>query len=62
MFISRNLFSSSVSSHVSELNTRNNLLSAKLLNQGYRYLKLRNFRRHFDLVSKFKVGLKSLLQ
>ena len=48
-------------------NTRNKLLNAKLLNQGYRYHKLRKafskfYRRHSDLVSKFNVGLKSLLQ
>ena len=46
---------------------RNKLLTAKLLNQGYRYHKLRKafpkfYRRHSDLVSKFNVGLKSLLQ
>ena len=38
-----------------------------VLSQGYRYHKLRKafskfHRRHFDLVSKFSVGLKSLLQ
>ena len=54
-------------SHVTDLNTRNNLLTTKLLNQGYRYHKLRKAfskfnRRHSDLVSKFNVGLKSLLQ
>ena len=59
-----------VSSHVTDFKTRINLLTAKLLNQGYRYHKLRKYlfkfykfyRRHFDLVSKFDVGLKSLLQ
>ena len=45
----------------------NKLLTAKLLNQGYRYHKLlkalsKFYRRHSDLVSKFNVGLKSLLQ
>ena len=30
-----------VSSYVSDFNTRNKLLTAKLLNQGYRYQKLR---------------------
>ena len=53
-----------VSSHVTDFKTRNTLLTAKLLNQGYRYLKLRKafskfYRRHYDLVSKFNVGLKS---
>ena len=42
-------------------------LTAKLLKRGYRYHKLRKafskfYRLHFDLVSKFNVGLKSLLQ
>ena len=41
-------------------------LTAKLLKQGYRYHKLRNasfkfYRRHNELISKFNVGLKSLL-
>ena len=40
--------------------------TAKLLKQGYRYHKLRKvfskfYRRHFELISKFNVGLKSLL-
>ena len=56
-----------VSSHVSDFNTRNKLLTAKRLNQGYRYHELRKvfskfYRRHFHLVSKFSVRLKSLLQ
>ena len=56
-----------VFSHVNDFNTRNKLLTAKLLNQGYRYHKLRKafskfYRRHSDLVSKFNVRLKSLLQ
>ena len=56
-----------VFSHVNDFNTQNKLLNAKLLNQGYRYHKLRKtlsnfYRRNFDLVSKFNVGFKSLLQ
>ena len=56
-----------VSSHVTDFNTRYKLLTAKILNQGYRYHKLRKafskfYKRHSDLVSKFNVGLKSLLQ
>ena len=56
-----------VSSHVTYFNTRNKLLTAKRLNQGYRYHKLRKafskfYRCHSVLVSKFNVGLKSLLQ
>ena len=56
-----------VSSHVTDFNTRNKLLTAKILNQDFQYHKLRKafskfYRRHADLVSKFNVGLKSLLQ
>ena len=52
------------SSHVTDFNTRNKLLTA---NQCYRYHELRKafskfYRRHSNLVSKFNVGLKSLLQ
>ena len=41
-------------------------MAAKLLQQGYRYHKLRKtfskfYRRHYELVSKFSVGLKTLL-
>ena len=49
------------------LNTRNQILTAKLLKQGYRYHKLHKmfakfYWRHYDLVSKFNMGLKSLLK
>ena len=41
-----------VSSHVSDFNTRNTLLIAKLLNQGYRYHKLRKaFPNFIDVIS-----------
>ena len=45
---------------------RNRFLTAKLLKQGYRYHKLRKafskfYRRHFELVSKYNVGLKTPL-
>ena len=53
-------------SHVNDLNTRNKVLTAKLLRQGYRYHKFRKalskfYRQHFDLVSKYNVRLKNLL-
>ena len=46
--------------------SRNKSLTAKLLQQGYRYHKLRKtfskfYRRHYELVSKFNVGLKPFL-
>ena len=55
-----------MSSHVADFNARNKSLTAKLLQQGYRYHKLRKtfskfYRRHYELVSKFNVGLKTLL-
>ena len=51
---------------MADFNARNKSLTAKLLQQGYRYHKLRNtfsklYRRHYELVSKFNVGLKPLL-
>ena len=53
-------------SHLDDFNARNKCLTAKLLKQGYRNHKLRKtfskfYRRHHELVSKFNVGLKSLL-
>ena len=55
------------SSHVADFNTRNKLLTQKLLKKGYGYHKLRKtfskfYRRYYDLISKFKVGLRSLLR
>ena len=54
-------------SSLADFNTRNKLLTQKLLKQGYRYHKLRKtfskfYRRYYDLISKFQVGLKSLLR
>ena len=47
-------------------NARNKSLTAKLLQQGYRYHKRRKtfskfYRRHYELISKFNVGLKTFL-
>ena len=55
-----------VSGHVVDFNARYKSLTAKLLQQGYRYHKLRKtfsrfYRRHCELVSRFNVGLKTLL-
>ena len=49
-----------------DFNARNKSLTAKLLQQGYQYHKLRKtfskfYRPHYELVSKFNVGLKILL-
>ena len=65
-YISQLIRFARVSSHVDEFNTRNKVLTAKLLRQGYRYHKIREafskfYRRHFDIVSNYNVGLKTLL-
>ena len=56
-----------MSSHLADFNARNRSFTAKLLQRGYRYHKLRKafskfYRRHFELVSKYNTGLRSLLQ
>ena len=55
------------SSHADDFNTRSKVLTAKLLRQGYRDHKIRKafsklYRWHFHIVSKYNVGLKTLLQ
>ena len=66
VYISQLIRFARVSSHVADFNARNKSLTAKLLQQGYRHHKLRKtfskfYRRHYELVSKFNVGLKTLL-
>ena len=66
VYISQLIRFARVCSHVDDFNTRNKCLTAKLLKQGYLYHKLRKafskfFRRHYEFISKFNVGLKSLL-
>ena len=63
VYISQLIRFARVSNHVVDFNTRNKVLTAKLFRQGYRYHKLRKafskfYWRHFDLVSKYNVGLK----
>ena len=67
VYISQLIRFARASSYVADLNTRNKLLTQKLPKQGYRYHKLlktfkKNYRRYYDLISKFQVGLKSLLR
>ena len=50
---------------MTDCHARNKILTATLLQQGHRYHNLRKtvskfYRRHYELVSKFKVGFKSL--
>ena len=66
VYISQLIRFARVSSHVVDFNARNKSLTAKLLQGGYRYHKLRKtfskfYRRHYELVSKFSVGIKKLL-
>ena len=63
VYISQLIRFARVSSHVADFNARNKSLTAKLLQQGYQNHKLRKavskfYRRHYELVSKFNVGLK----
>ena len=54
-----------MSGHLADFNARNDSLTDTLLPQGYRYHKLRKLlqtlSRHYDLISKFSVGLQTLL-
>ena len=67
VYISQLIRFARASSYITDFNTRNKLLTQNLLKQGYRYHKLRkifskSYRRYYDLISKFQVGLKSLLR
>ena len=66
VYISQLIRFARVSSHVDDFNTRYKVLTGKLLRQGYKYHKIRKafskfYWRHSDLVSKYNVGLKTLL-
>ena len=70
VYISQLIRFARVCNHVTDFNARNKYLTAKLLQQGYRYHKLRKtfsifyddfYRRHYELISKYNVGLKTLL-
>ena len=54
VYISQLIRFARVSSHVDDLITRNKVLTAKLIRQGYRYHKIRKafsnfYQRHFDI-------------
>ena len=66
VYISQLIRFARVCNHVKDFNARNKYLTAKLLQKGYRYHKLRKtfsnfYRRHYELISKYNVGLKTLL-
>ena len=61
VYISQLIRFARASSYVGDFNTRNKLLTQKLLKQGYRYHKLRKtfskcFGRYCVFISKFQVG------
>ena len=63
VYIYLNLFA--LPEHIRMLLT--SIITAKLLRQGYRYHKLRKafskfYRRHFELIEKYHVSLKKLMQ
>ena len=65
VYISQLIRFARVCNRVEDFNARNKCLTAKLLQQGYRYHKLRktfskSYRRHYELISKFNVGPKTL--
>ena len=67
VYISQLIRFARASSYITDFNTHNKLLTQKLLKQGYCYHKLRKafskfYRQYYDLISKFQVGLKSLLR
>ena len=67
IYISKLIHFARASSYITDFNTRNKLLTQKLMKQGYQYHKLRKtfskfYRRYYDLISKFQVGLQSLLR
>ena len=68
VYISQLIRFAPVSSHVDDFNTCNKVLAAELLKQGYtcKCHKLHKafskfYGRHFDLLSNYNVGLKTLL-
>ena len=65
--ISQLIRSVKASSHVNDFNNRYKFLTAKFLEQAYRYHKPHKafskfYRRHFELIEKYHVSLKRLLQ
>ena len=66
VYISQLIRFARASSYITDFNTCYKSLTQKLLKQGYWYHKLcktfsKFYRRYYDLISKFNVGLKSLL-
>ena len=67
VYISQLIRFARVRSNVDDVNKRNLFLITKLLKQGYRYHKIRKtfskfYHRHLELIVKYNIGLKTLLQ
>ena len=67
VYISQLIRFARVCSNVDDFNNRNYFLPAKLLKKGYRYHKIRKafskfYHRHSELIVKYNIGLKTLLQ
>ena len=67
VYISQLIRFARVCSNVDDFNNKNLFLTAKLLKQGYRYHKIRKafskfYHRHSELIVKYNIGLKTLLQ
>ena len=67
VYISQLIRFAKVCSNVDDFNNRNLSLTAKLLKQGNRYLKIRKefsnfYHRHSELIVKYIIWLKTLLQ
>ena len=63
VYISQLIRFARVCSNVDDFNNRNLFLTTKLLKQGYRYHKIqRAFSKHSELIVKYNIGLKTLLQ
>ena len=67
VYISQLIRFARVCSNVDNFNNRILFLTAKLLKQGYRYHKIRKafskfYHRHSQLIVKYNIGLKTLLQ
>ena len=67
VYISQLIRFARMCSNVDDSNNRNLFLTAKLLKQGYRYNEIRKafskfYHRHSELIVKYSIGLKTLLQ
>ena len=67
VYISQRIRFTRVCSNVDDFNSRNLILTAKLLKQGYRLYKIQKefskfYHRHLELIVKYNIELKTLLQ